>query len=115
MLHHDARPNLDSNTQQRDAAPARDRMPTLPYDLSEYAWLHTGPASWTAEPMEAGHANADHDVDHDEADPDGAEHDDAADAEHDTRRLVTAHAASRTPFLARRCVERIARAAGAGR
>ena len=30
--------------------PVRDRMPTIPYDLSEYAWLHTGPASWSAEP-----------------------------------------------------------------
>jgi hypothetical protein len=103
MLHHHARPNLDSNTQQRDAAPARDRMPTLPYDLSEYAWLHTGPASWTAEPMKTGLDDADHD---------GAEHDHAADA---ARRLVTAHDAARAPFLARRCVERIARAAGAGR
>ncbi len=30
--------------------PVRDRMPTIPYDLTEYAWLHTGPASWSAEP-----------------------------------------------------------------
>lgn len=30
--------------------PVRDRMPTIPYDLSEYAWLHTGPSSWSAEP-----------------------------------------------------------------
>ena len=30
--------------------PARDRMPTMPYDLSEFARLHTGPSSWSAEP-----------------------------------------------------------------
>lgn len=29
--------------------PVRDRMPTIPYDLSEYARLHTGPSSWSAE------------------------------------------------------------------
>jgi hypothetical protein len=28
----------------------RDRFPTAEYDLSEYAWLHTGPSSWSAEP-----------------------------------------------------------------
>lgn len=28
---------------------ARDRLPTLPYDLAEFAWLHTGPSSWSAE------------------------------------------------------------------
>jgi len=30
--------------------PARERMPTSPYDLSEFARLHTGPSSWSAEP-----------------------------------------------------------------
>lgn len=30
--------------------PTRDRMPTAEYDLSEFAWLHTGPSSWSAEP-----------------------------------------------------------------
>jgi hypothetical protein len=29
--------------------PMRDRLPTLPCDLSEYARIHTGPASWSAE------------------------------------------------------------------
>ena len=28
----------------------RDRMPTLPHDLSEYAIEQTGPASWSAHP-----------------------------------------------------------------
>lgn len=28
----------------------RDRMPTLPHDLSEYALEQTGPASWSAHP-----------------------------------------------------------------
>jgi len=27
----------------------RDRMPTLPEDLSEYARIHTGPGSWSAD------------------------------------------------------------------
>ncbi len=26
----------------------RDQMPTLPCDLAEYAWLQTGPESWSA-------------------------------------------------------------------
>lgn len=26
----------------------RERLPTLPFDLSEYARIHTGPASWSA-------------------------------------------------------------------
>jgi hypothetical protein len=34
-----------------DTKPAfRDRMPTLPHDLSEYARVQTGPASWSAHP-----------------------------------------------------------------
>ncbi len=33
---------------QRKAPNARHRCPTSPYDLSEYARLHTGPASWSA-------------------------------------------------------------------
>ena len=28
--------------------PMRDRLPTLPCDLREYARIHTGPASWSA-------------------------------------------------------------------
>lgn len=31
-------------------SPPRERMQTIPYDLAEYAWLHTGPTSWSAEP-----------------------------------------------------------------
>ncbi len=27
----------------------RDRMPTIPEDLSEYARIHTGPGSWSAD------------------------------------------------------------------
>ena len=27
----------------------REKMPTLPEDLSEYARVHTGPGSWSAE------------------------------------------------------------------
>jgi hypothetical protein len=27
----------------------RERMPTIPEDLSEYARIHTGPGSWSAE------------------------------------------------------------------
>jgi hypothetical protein len=32
-----------------DAMPSliRDRMPTIPEDLSEYARIHTGPGSWS--------------------------------------------------------------------
>ena len=30
----------------------RERMPTLPEDLSEYARIHTGPGSWSAESFE---------------------------------------------------------------
>ena len=30
--------------------PVRDRMVTAEYDLSEFARLHTGPSSWSAEP-----------------------------------------------------------------
>ena len=41
----------------REAPPTRDRLPTIPVDLSEYAWTHTGPQSWSdglavAEPVE---------------------------------------------------------------
>jgi hypothetical protein len=31
--------------------PCRDRLPTLPHDLSEYAREQTGPASWSAHPQ----------------------------------------------------------------
>ena len=30
----------------------RDIMPTIPEDLSEYARIHTGPGSWSAESFE---------------------------------------------------------------
>lgn len=32
--------------------PMREKYPTLPYDLSEYARLHTGPGSWTDETID---------------------------------------------------------------
>ena len=31
----------------------RDKMVTLPEDLSEYARIHTGPGSWSAQSFEA--------------------------------------------------------------
>jgi hypothetical protein len=31
----------------------RDKMATLPEDLTEYARIHTGPGSWSAENFEA--------------------------------------------------------------
>jgi hypothetical protein len=31
----------------------RDKMVTIPEDLSEYARIHTGPGSWSAENFEA--------------------------------------------------------------
>jgi hypothetical protein len=49
MLQNGARTPLDANARQSDVARPRDRMPTLPYDLEEYAWLHTGPKSWSAD------------------------------------------------------------------
>jgi hypothetical protein len=33
----------------------RDRMPTLPEDLSEYARIHTGPGSWSETSFENAH------------------------------------------------------------
>ena len=33
--------------------PARDRLPTMPEDMSEYAWLNTGPKSWSDEASHA--------------------------------------------------------------
>ena len=36
-----------------DLPPMRQERPTLPFDLSEYARVHTGPRSWTADPREA--------------------------------------------------------------
>jgi hypothetical protein len=55
MLRFDALPStLDSFA----LPPMRDRLPTLPQDLSEYARLACGPRSWTAEP-EFGELSAD--------------------------------------------------------
>jgi hypothetical protein len=46
MLQMDARSEALRTSQSYEAPPSRDRMPTLPEDLSEYAWIHTGPPSW---------------------------------------------------------------------
>ncbi|MBX3213662.1 MAG: hypothetical protein KF850_16610 [Labilithrix sp.] len=43
----DARHDLVRTAESYDAPPPRDRLPTLPEDLSEYAWIHTGPPSWS--------------------------------------------------------------------
>ena len=32
--------------------PMRDKMTTIPEDLSEYARVHTGPGSWSAQSFE---------------------------------------------------------------
>jgi hypothetical protein len=47
MLHTDARSEIARTGQSYEAPPSRDRLPTLPEDLSEYAWIHTGPPSWS--------------------------------------------------------------------
>lgn len=44
----DSRP--DSDLSLKAPPPVRDRMVTAEYDLSEFARLHTGPSSWSAEP-----------------------------------------------------------------
>jgi len=36
-------------TTQRMHDVIRERMPTIPEDLSEYARIHTGPGSWSAD------------------------------------------------------------------
>jgi len=44
--------------------PMRDRLPTLPHDLREYAWIHTGPPSETrlaAAPTDANDASREDD------------------------------------------------------
>ncbi|MBX3264610.1 MAG: hypothetical protein KF782_33370 [Labilithrix sp.] len=43
----DARHDLVRTAESYEAPPPRDRLPTLPEDLSEYAWIHTGPPSWS--------------------------------------------------------------------
>ena len=35
----------DPSARSYEPPPMRDRLPTLPHDLSEYAWIHTGPDS----------------------------------------------------------------------
>jgi hypothetical protein len=47
MLDIDVASEGGRTSQSYEAPPPRDRLPTLPEDLSEYAWLHTGPPSWT--------------------------------------------------------------------
>jgi hypothetical protein len=47
MMQTDPHSELVRSTPGYDALPPRDRMPTLPEDLSEYAWIHTGPESWS--------------------------------------------------------------------
>jgi len=37
-----------ASTTKHEATGFRDRLPTLPFDLSEYARVQTGPASWSA-------------------------------------------------------------------
>ena len=52
-MHIDAREIAYASTAAVGAAgryeppPPRDRLPTLPEDMSEYAWLNTGPKSWS--------------------------------------------------------------------
>jgi hypothetical protein len=45
MLDHDA---AFTGAEAHALPPFRDRLPTLPYDLSEYARIETGPSSWSA-------------------------------------------------------------------
>jgi len=40
---------IDASDGASDAPRFRDRLPTLPHDLSEYAREQTGPSSWSAE------------------------------------------------------------------
>ncbi|MBX3204746.1 MAG: hypothetical protein KF764_06740 [Labilithrix sp.] len=47
MLQTDARSDLVRTAETYEAPPPRDRLPTLPMDLSEFAWIHTGPPSWS--------------------------------------------------------------------
>jgi hypothetical protein len=47
MLDHDA---AFAGNEAHDLPAYRDRLPTLPHDLSEYARTETGPSSWSAHP-----------------------------------------------------------------
>lgn len=57
MLQIEARSEVVRTSEGYDAPPPRDRLPTLPEDLSEYAWIHTGPPSWSEDHL------SDHDED----------------------------------------------------
>ncbi len=50
MLQIEARSEVVRTNESYEAPPPRDRLPTLPEDLSEYAWIHTGPPSWSDDP-----------------------------------------------------------------
>lgn len=51
MMYFVVRPEGPRSEKRPDAVPpVRDRMVTAEYDLSEFAKLHTGPSSWSAEP-----------------------------------------------------------------
>jgi hypothetical protein len=53
MMYFVVRPDGARSESRPDALalpPVRDRMVTAEYDLSEFARLHTGPSSWSAEP-----------------------------------------------------------------
>ncbi len=47
MMQIEARSEVVRTGESYDAPPPRDRLPTIPEDLSEYAWIHTGPPSWS--------------------------------------------------------------------
>ena len=49
MMQIEARSEVVRTSESYDAPPPRDRLPTLPEDLSEYAWIHTGPPSWSGD------------------------------------------------------------------
>jgi hypothetical protein len=44
---------FETNAGKSNAQPVRDRLPTIPHDLSEYARTETGPSSWSAAPASA--------------------------------------------------------------
>jgi hypothetical protein len=50
MMYFVVRPEGARSDSRPNVPPVRDRMVTAEYDLSEFARLHTGPSSWSAEP-----------------------------------------------------------------
>ena len=50
MMYFVVRPEGARSESRPTPPPVRDRMVTAEYDLSEFARLHTGPSSWSAEP-----------------------------------------------------------------